>query len=64
MKIYAVMSHYWDYCNNWYDNHGYYLSKEKAEWECAILEENDLSVGTVTGNNYYVDEIEVNEEEL
>jgi hypothetical protein len=62
MEIYVIIEHYWDWQGSYSHPIGYYTSKEKAEYDCELLIENEAKVGG--DSSYWVKTEKVNQETL
>lgn len=62
MEIYVITEHYWDWQGSYSHPRGYYTNKEKAEYECELLIENEAEVGG--DSNYWVETVKVDEGKL
>ncbi len=62
MEIYVITEHYWDWQGTYNNPRGYYMNKEKAEYECELLIEHEAKVGG--DSNYWVITVEVDESKL
>lgn len=62
MEIYVIIEYYWDWQGTHSNPRRYYTNKEKAEYECELLIEQEAKIGG--GTDYWVDTVEVDEGKL